>query len=108
MKRLRSWRLSTVLLVLPCPLIFFRANPSGRPLQRSNRTVAEINSSLEKYKNQPDSSELAIAEAEEWTVTGATACPKEKTLRQREKYFKNVEFLSLREMLGLAEREGFV
>jgi hypothetical protein len=51
---------------------------------------------------------LAIAEAEEWTISGATSCPKEKTHRQKHKYFPHVDFSTLEEMLRKASIEGHV
>ncbi|RJE26992.1 hypothetical protein PHISCL_00693 [Aspergillus sclerotialis] len=82
--------------------------PPARPLTRVHRPLAEINASLQKYKDQPNSIELAIAEAEEWGVSGATACPKEKALRQQACYFSRLKFMTIEDMLNKAETEGFV
>lgn len=43
--------------------------------------------------------EEEIAQVEEWMVAGASACPREKTLKQRETYFSNVEFHTISEFL---------
>lgn len=55
-----------------------------------------------------DEHELTIAQIEEWGVSGATACPEEKTARQHEKFFKGMEFMAVEEMLRKAETEGRV
>jgi hypothetical protein len=46
---------------------------------------------------------LGLAEAEEWTVSGATACPEDKTRRQLVKYFSKIKFSTLEELLIQAE-----
>lgn len=55
-----------------------------------------------------DTPELEIARVEEWMIAGASACPREKTLRQRAKYFSNVKFSTLVELLQLAKEREFV
>ncbi|RDW92956.1 aromatic alcohol reductase [Aspergillus mulundensis] len=80
----------------------------GRPFTRKTRSLEEINSDLRKYESQPEIEDVGVVEVEQHQVAGATACPKEKTLRQREKYFSNVKFMSVEEMLTVAEREGRV
>ncbi len=51
---------------------------------------------------------MEIAQLDEWMITGASACPREKTLLQREKYFKNVKFMNLKELLREAEKADFI
>ncbi|RAL15796.1 MFS general substrate transporter, partial [Aspergillus homomorphus CBS 101889] len=80
----------------------------GRSFERAYRSKANIEDDIKKYEDQPDSLELAIAEAEEWTISGATACPKEKTLQQREKFFSDIQFTTVGELLKKAEVEGRV
>ncbi|KAI9652601.1 MAG: hypothetical protein M1831_006705 [Alyxoria varia] len=43
---------------------------------------------------------------DEWMVVGGTAVPREKTLRQREKYFKGISFLKLQDVLDLTQERG--
>ncbi|KAH8423698.1 uncharacterized protein LDX57_001455 [Aspergillus melleus] len=74
-----------------------------RPFTTTHRSLEDINRSL---ANPSSKHELAIAEIEEWGVSGATACPEEKTRRQHEEYFKGMEFLSVEEMLKKAKVEG--
>jgi hypothetical protein len=77
-------------------------------LTKKYRSAEEIASDIREYESQPDVEDVGVIEVEQWTITGATACPKEKTLRQREKYFSAVHFMSLEEMLSLAESQGHV
>lgn len=65
--------------------------------------------SLEEHKNDaPDSMDLALAEGEEWQISGATSCPEKKTLRQRSKYFSGVHFHSIKEALSKAQAGGYI
>ncbi|OJK04315.1 hypothetical protein ASPACDRAFT_48877 [Aspergillus aculeatus ATCC 16872] len=77
----------------------------GRPFERNYRSKEDIETTIKQYEDRPESLELAIAEAEEWTISGATACPKEKTLRQREKFFAGMHFTTVQELLNRAEVE---
>lgn len=42
---------------------------------------------------------LYLASVEEMMITGSGACPREKTICQREKFFKNLSFTTLEELL---------
>jgi hypothetical protein len=77
-------------------------------LTRAYRSLDDIASSLREYEEIPEIEDAGLPEIEQWTVSGATACPKEKTLLQREKYFPGLHFLSLEEMLDRAETEDHV
>ncbi|KAL4914578.1 hypothetical protein BDW62DRAFT_219992 [Aspergillus aurantiobrunneus] len=79
-----------------------------RPLKRVYRDATYIAASIEKYEKTGENDSEYVPEIEEWTVTGATACPREKTLRQYEKYFSSLRFLTIEEMLEKAEAEGHV
>ena len=52
--------------------------------------------------------DMELAQVEDLMITGCMACPKEKTLRQREKYFPGLRFLALEELLRLAAEVDFV
>ncbi|KAL3431968.1 hypothetical protein BDV09DRAFT_198241 [Aspergillus tetrazonus] len=100
-------------LLLPYVCVFKRlinplSKPPDRTLTKKYRSAEEIASDIREYESQPDVEDVGVVEVEHWTITGATACPKEKTLRQREKYFSAVHFMSLEEMLSLAESQGHV
>ncbi|KAL4736651.1 hypothetical protein BDV11DRAFT_172715 [Aspergillus similis] len=79
-----------------------------RTLTKKYRSFEDIDSDIREYESQPNVEDVGVVEVEQCTVTGAMACPKEKTLRQREKYFSAVHFMSLEEMLKLAESQGHV
>ena len=55
-----------------------------------------------------DTSERILVDLDEFTSAGASAVPKEKTLRQREKYFGKVEFHTLEALLRYADQVDFV
>ncbi|OJJ63009.1 hypothetical protein ASPSYDRAFT_1168812 [Aspergillus sydowii CBS 593.65] len=80
---------------------------TNRPFKRSYRTLEDIAASIKEYETNPGP-HTSTAEMEEWTVTGATACPKETTLRQREKYFSSIHFLTVEEMVMRAGKDGHV
>ena len=63
----------------------------------------EIQQSLAAFAHDEDLTALELAQIEEMMVMGYLACPREKTTRQREKYFKNVAFRDLRTLLRCAE-----
>ncbi|KAL4936813.1 hypothetical protein BDV06DRAFT_216375 [Aspergillus oleicola] len=77
-----------------------------RPFKRVHRSLEQIAASVEDYKSGVQTHTGFVAEIEEWTVSGATACPREKTLKQREKFFSGMHFLVVEELLRKAEAEG--
>jgi hypothetical protein len=62
--------------------------------------------SLDKDKNDTSDLENALAEAYEWSISGASACPKEKALRQYQKYFGTLNLLSIEKMLEQVKAGG--
>ncbi|KAL9101301.1 MAG: hypothetical protein Q9187_009260, partial [Circinaria calcarea] len=72
---------------------------------KSYKSVEEIEAAC---TNTKDAAELEAAHLDQWTVAGASACPREKTLEQRDKYFGKLKFSSLEELLRLAETVEFV
>ncbi|KAB8218710.1 NAD(P)-binding protein [Aspergillus novoparasiticus] len=79
-----------------------------KPLPKSYRTIDEIHHSLEKFKGGEDEQALILAQVEEWTAMGASACPLQKTLRQRDQYFSSIQFLGLKQLLEQAQSKTFV
>ena len=77
-------------------------------MPRTHRSEDEIQDSIAKHVADGDSTALEHAQIEEMMIMGCLACPKEKTLKQREKYFGQVKFLDLEQMLRLAEKEDIV
>ncbi|KAL3480188.1 hypothetical protein BJX99DRAFT_254781 [Aspergillus californicus] len=81
-----------------------------RPFTRKYRTLADIEASMQEYENNPANDEdIGLPEIEHFTVSGAVACPKETTLRQRAKYFSKLHFTTVEELLEMGARtEGRV
>ena len=77
-------------------------------MPRTQKSTEEIEEEIAEYTAKGDSGALEGAQIEEMMVMGCLECPKEKTLRQRAEFFGRVEFLDLRSMLALAEKEGKV
>ncbi|PYH42387.1 NAD(P)-binding protein [Aspergillus saccharolyticus JOP 1030-1] len=78
-----------------------------RPLKREHRSREQILADVEHQLTVPDEENVSLAELEESTILGAICCPREKTLRQREEYFAGMKFVELKELLAMAEEEGF-
>lgn len=77
-------------------------------MSRTHKSWDEIQESLRKHSNDGDFPALELAQVEEMMVIGCLTCPKEKTLRQRAKYFGSVKFLDLEQMLMLSEKDDFI
>ena len=73
-------------------------------MPRTYRTLEDIRLSLATSSNVEDS---MLAQLEEMTVMGCLACPKEKTLKQRERYFKDLRFLGLKDLLRHIKKGEF-
>ena len=71
-------------------------------MPRTYRTLEDIRISLATSSSMEDS---MLAQIEELTVMGCLACPREKTLKQRERYFKHLRFLGLEDLLSYT-KEG--
>jgi hypothetical protein len=77
-----------------------------RELPRVDRSWEEIQKAFET--TDPLSGEGELLELEEMMVKSMLVCPKEETLRQREKYFKDVKFSTLHQFLEDAARMVFI
>ncbi|KAL3486976.1 NAD(P)-binding protein [Aspergillus germanicus] len=75
----------------------------GRTFKRTHRSLEEIYAALAAAEKDPSTDPLELAQIEQWEVSGATACPREKTLRQREKYFPKLKFVTIDEMLKMGK-----
>ena len=73
-------------------------------MPRTHRTLEDIQLSLATSSSMEDS---MLAQMEEVIVMGCLACPKEKTLKQRERYFKNLRFLGLEDLLRYTKEGQF-
>ena len=77
-------------------------------MPRTYKSWDDIQESITRHAADGDFPALETAQVEEMMVMGCLSCPKEKTLRQRAKYFGNVKFLDLEQMLMLAEKEDHI
>ncbi|KAL4789293.1 MFS general substrate transporter [Aspergillus venezuelensis] len=77
-----------------------------RPFKRVYRSLAQIAASIEDYKSGVQTHTGFVAELEEWTVSGAAACPKERTIEQHERCFSGMHFITVEELLRKAEVDG--
>lgn len=72
-------------------------------MPRTHKSREDIQHALALYAgDDPISEELELAQVEEMMVEGYLTCPREKTLTQREKYFKDINFMCLKELLHYA------
>lgn len=74
---------------------------TDRPMPKTFKSAQEIEDSIAEHvaRGEEDTPEVIIARVEEWMIAGATALPRDKTLRQRKKYFGKVKFSALQELL---------
>lgn len=78
-------------------------------MRKTYKPLEEIQECLVKHTGKADiSEEMETAQVEEMMVMGYMACPVEKTLRQRQQYFKGIEFMGLEDFLIYAEARDFV
>lgn len=78
-------------------------------MPRTSKSWLQIQSVLEAHAGEKElSEELELAQVEEMMVMSYLACPKEATLRHREKYFSRIHFRPLRELLQAAEAVKFI
>ncbi|KAL9595837.1 MAG: hypothetical protein Q9179_004828 [Wetmoreana sp. 5 TL-2023] len=80
----------------------------GRPLKKSYTFAEEIRSFVTANLHNEHEYAVQAVMCDEFSIDGATACPKEKTLRQRETYFRNCKFSTIEEVLKRAEEVDFL
>ena len=73
-------------------------------MPRTHRTLEDIRLALATSSSVEDS---MLAQMEEVIVMGCLACPKKKTLQQRERYFKDLRFLGLEDLLSYTKEGKF-
>jgi hypothetical protein len=71
----------------------------GRPLEKTYRSKEQIEHDALLPPTSENLEALYLASVEEMMIDGSGACPREKTLRQREKFFQNMSFTTLEELL---------
>ncbi|CAG8949080.1 hypothetical protein HYFRA_00002209 [Hymenoscyphus fraxineus] len=75
-----------------------------RPLEITFKTTDEIKRNVVKGLDDGElTREAEIAQVDEWMIAGATACPRELTLKQRQAYFSKVRFHTIGEFIESME-----
>lgn len=78
-------------------------------MPRTYKSWDDIQYALAEHAgDDPISEELEMAQVEEMMIEGYLTCPKEKTLTQRKKHFKDISFMCLKELLQHAEARDHV
>ncbi|KAL8713671.1 MAG: hypothetical protein Q9220_002197 [cf. Caloplaca sp. 1 TL-2023] len=77
-----------------------------RPMEKTIRSEEQINHDLESAPTAENQEARYIAGIELMMITDSGACPREKTLRQREKFFKDLKFMSVEEVIVQAASIG--
>ena len=71
-------------------------------------TYKSLEQIQEEMSGAKDFEALEAAQVEEMMVLGCLAVPREKTLRQREVFFKGIKFRGLRELLEDAKKMDLI
>lgn len=79
-------------------------------MPKTFKSAQEIEDFIAEHvaQDEEDTHGMIIARVEQWMIAGATALPREKTLRQREKFFGRVKFATLQELLVRAKDQDGV
>lgn len=80
-----------------------------RPMKKLQQSWEQIEDTLAKHTGPVTFGGGAeVAMINEWTIFGASACPQDRTLEQRKKYFGNVNFRGLQDVLTEARDGKFI
>ncbi|RFU34403.1 hypothetical protein B7463_g1944, partial [Scytalidium lignicola] len=71
----------------------------GRPMEKTYRSKEDIVRDSSLPYTAENSEALYLASVEEMMITGSGACPREKTIYQRGKFFEGLSFTTLDELL---------
>jgi hypothetical protein len=64
-----------------------------------HRSVSEIEEAKRRHANDADPKELWLAYMDMWNASGAAAVPADKVAHQRVKYFADVQFRTIEELI---------
>ena len=70
-----------------------------RPMKKTYRSTEQIDRDTLLPPTAENLDALNLASVEEMMITGSGACPREKTIRQRDKFFENLSFITLEGLL---------
>jgi hypothetical protein len=68
-------------------------------MEKTYRSKEQINRDSLLTPTAENLNTLYLASVEQMMITGSGACPREKTIRQRGKFFENLNFTTLEELL---------
>ncbi|PFH62476.1 hypothetical protein XA68_13378 [Ophiocordyceps unilateralis] len=71
----------------------------GRPMEKTYRSEEDIHRDTLLPPTAENYEALYLASVEEMMLTASGACPRDKTMRQREKFFRGLNFITLEELL---------
>lgn len=108
----RQWQKWNLSIVRSCTFYYSCTSLTnilytGCSMQISYKSEEETTRFIKNNQQTEVTRALEVALVEEWMIAGASACPREKTLLQRKKYFPSVTFSNLEALLSQAEKEGF-
>lgn len=70
-----------------------------RPMEKTYRSKEQIDRDVSLPPTAENLEVLYLASVEEMMITGSGACPREKTIRQRGKFFEDLSFTTLEGLL---------
>jgi hypothetical protein len=68
-------------------------------MEKTHRSKEDIDRDSLLSPTAENLNAIYLASVEEMMITGAGACPREKTIRQRAKFFQNLSFMTLEQLL---------
>ncbi|KAL8870811.1 MAG: hypothetical protein Q9174_003229 [Haloplaca sp. 1 TL-2023] len=80
----------------------------GKPIEKTYTPAEEIRAFVQANLQNEQEYHVQAVMCDEFSIDGATACPEEKTLKQREKYFSGMRFSNIKEVLAKAEKVDFL
>lgn len=72
----------------------------GKSMEKKHRSKEDIDRDTLLSPIAENLDAIYLASVEEMMITGAGACPREKTIRQRAKFFRNFNFTTLEQLLS--------
>ncbi|KJZ75320.1 hypothetical protein HIM_05246 [Hirsutella minnesotensis 3608] len=87
-------------------MVKFMEEFHGRPMTKTFRSEEDIYRDSMLPPTADNAETVYVASVEEMMISGSGACPREKTIRQRSKYFNNLQFTTLEELLLNRDPQG--
>ena len=80
----------------------------GQSMEVTRKPIEEMKASKARHEADGNGEQLVIAQVEEWMIAGASAVPKNQTLKQRTRFFDGVQFSTLQDLLHTASSRAFL